>query len=389
MSELKALIERAEALRRAGQPALLATLVAVRGSSYRRPGARLLIGCDGVLAGEVSGGCLERDLTRRGWWHTANDRAALVTYGSTDDDDDLGVRLGLGCDGAVDILIERLGPNGGEDRPLDFIARCLKDEAEGLLLTVCQSTDPSIPVGGWLGLGADDGLSGTIVRKELATLARRLCANGLRRATAVALDGGSVELLAEPIRPPPHLFVLGCGPDAVPLIVLGRSLGWTTTVWDPRARFETRIRFAAVDERHTGAAVSLLPAINRAFQPVAVVSSHDVERDREALTMLSRSRTRYVGVLGPRRRTERLLAQAGLSIPGFPSLHAPAGLSIGAETSAEIALSIVAEIEALLNEEVVGHLRDRQGPIHAKAAASPVPSIARMDPSNVQGSFRS
>lgn len=369
MSELKALIERARGLRASGQPALLATLVAVRGSSYRRPGARLLIGCDGVVAGAVSGGCLERDLARRGWWHTADGGPALVTYDSTDDADELGARLGLGCNGVVDILLERLAGPGAPERPLDFIARCFETESEGLLLTVFRSTDPGAPVGGWLGLDAGDRPSGTIARKDLVALARGLRAGGGRRSTTAVV--GEVEVLVEPIQPPPHLFVLGCGSDAVPLVGLAQALGWTTTVWDPRSRFETRVRFAAADARHTGPAAALQPSIDRAFRPIAVVMSHDATRDREALAMLSRSRAGYVGVLGPRRRTERLLADEGLSAEAFRVLHAPAGLSLGAETSAEIALSIIAEVQAVLNDEVVGHLCERPGPIHGR----PPPSV--------------
>ena len=355
MGELGDIVARARAAAQAGQAALLATLVSVRGSSYRRPGARLLIACDAVAAGAVSGGCLERDLVRRGWWRTQDGAPALVTYDSTDDDDGFGQRIGLGCNGLVDILVERV-PDDWSQTALGFIDRCLAGEAVGRLATVFRSRAPALPPGAWLGLIGDQVWGPAAAAEELVAAAR----DG---AGAIVLRGGEVEALVEEIRPPPHLFVMGAGLDAVPLVALARSLGWRTTVWDPAARFETRSRFAEADRRHTGPAAALRASVDAAVAPVAVVMAHDPARDTEALAMLLGSRARYVGVLGPRRRTERLLASLGSPAPPA-SLHAPAGLALGAETAAEIALSIAAEIQACLASETVEHLRDRRGAIH-------------------------
>jgi xanthine dehydrogenase accessory factor len=361
MSELKEIIGRAAALRAAGEPGLLATLMSVRGSSYRRPGARLLISGQGVAAGAVSGGCLERDLARRGWWETAGGGPALVTYDSTDDEEELGNRIGLGCNGAVDILIERLH-SGGAAGALTFIAHCFANETDGSLLTVFRSTAPEIAVGAWAGMAADGQAAGTTNAPELLALAKELLGTGCGQPATRTLRGGAVEVLAEPVRAPPHLFVMGSGYDAAPLVALAGTLGWTVTVWDPSARFETRARFAAADHRHTGDAGSLRSIVDGSVRPVAMVMSHDLDRDREALKMLLGSRAHYVGVLGPRRRTQRLLGELGPL--NLERLYAPAGLAIGAESAAEIALAVVAEIETVLNDETVEHLRDRSGAIH-------------------------
>jgi xanthine dehydrogenase accessory factor len=361
VSELKEIIERAAALGAAGEPALLATLMSVRGSSYRRPGARLLIGCQGVAAGAVSGGCLERDLARRGWWQTAGGGPTLVTYDSDDDDDELGNRIGLGCNGTVHILVERLDAAGATGA-LRFIARCFAGEADGILVTVFRSADPEIAVGAWVGIATDGQGAGTTDAPELTATATELLGPGFGHPVTRTIRGGSVEVLAEPIRAPPHLFVMGSGYDAVPLVALARTLGWTITVWDPSARFETRARFAAADHRRTGGAATLRPTVDGAVRPVAMVMSHNLDRDREALAMLLGSRARYIGVLGPRRRTQRLLGDLGPV--RSDRLYAPAGLAIGAETAAEIALSVVSEIETTLNDETVEHLRDRSGAIH-------------------------
>jgi xanthine dehydrogenase accessory factor len=361
MSELADVVRRARAATASGQPALLATLVSVRGSSYRRPGARVLIACDEVQAGSVSGGCLERDLVRRGWWRTDAGAPVLVTYDSAEDDD-LGHGIGLGCDGVVDLLLERLAPGWEATSALGFAARCLEAEQIGALATVFRSRLAEAPAGTWVGLLDDAAPVGPAAGlTELVAAARG--ALGM-----VSLCDGAVEALVETVHPPPHLFLMAAGADAVPLVDLARALGWRTTVWDAAARFETRRRFAHADRRVTGPAAVLRADVDRAFCAVAVVMGHDLRRDGEALAMLLPSRARYVGVLGPRRRTDRLLAELGVTAAP-PSLHAPAGLSLGAETPPEIALSIAAEIQAVLAAETVGHLRDRRGPIHQPAQA--------------------
>ncbi len=358
MSELADVLRRARAATQASHPTLLATLVSVRGSSYRRPGARALIACDAVEAGSVSGGCLERDLVRRGWWST-DTGAALIRYDS-EEDDDLGHGIGLGCNGVVDVLLERLAPGWEQTGSLGFAAGCLEAERVGTLATVFRSRLAEAPAGAWVGLrDAEEPTGPAAGLPDLVTAARD-------RAGVVSLRGGAVEALVETIRPPPHLFLMAAGADAVPLVDLARAIGWRITVWDAAARFETRRRFAHADRRVTQPAAALRAQIDRAVDPVAVVMGHDLRRDGEALAMLLGSRARYIGVLGPRRRTERLLAEIR---PGAipPSLHAPAGLSLGSETPAEIALSIVAEIQSVLAAETVGHLRDRKGPIHTRA----------------------
>jgi xanthine dehydrogenase accessory factor len=442
MSDTRAIVAAARALREGGRPYLLATLVAVRGSSYRRPGARLLIAEDRGVAGSVSGGCLERDLARRGWWQTAGGRPALVTYDSTSEEDDVGWGLGLGCNGVVELLLERYGgaangghanggqangghddgghANGGHDDgrrdertavdPLAFIEGCLDDQVDGALVTVFRSAVSSVPVGTRLGLRADAaaasctldgerrarqerperqeidhrarGLEQGLLDQARAALsasagARAVTRPGAEKSAAagrtIALAGGAVEALVEVIRPPPHLFVFGSGPDAVPVVALARGLGWTVTVWDPQARFETRTRFAAADHLSRGAATALAAAIEAAARPLAVVMSHNVERDGEALAMLLPSRALYIGVLGPRRRTDRLLGElagAGLCSRAGDDrrLHAPVGLDVGAETPDEVALAILAEAQAVLAGAAAGSLCHRPGAIHAVAA---------------------
>jgi len=180
----------------------------------------------------------------------------------------------------------------------------------------------------------------------------------------VPLSSGTMEALVEAISPAPHLFVFGDGPDALPLVRLARGIGWTVTVCQWRARFENLARFAAADHVRTGPAARLAEHVDAAACPLAVVMTNDAGQDREALAMLVGSRARYIGVLGPRSRTEGLLPGLNRIATASRPIHAPAGLAIGAETPAEIALSILAEAQAVLAGETAGRLSGRLEPIH-------------------------
>lgn len=385
MTDLAGVVRRARVLRAERRPFLLATLVATHGSSYRRPGARLVVAEDGRPAGGLSGGCVERDLIRRGWWYTSGGPAVITFEASEggDDEGSNGFHGGSGCGGAVDVLVERNDDvHEGDEGALGFIDACLTREMEGALVTVYRSTVPGLQVGAWSGVAAGErwgaGRQGsrTEASRTLDALAAAAGEGPTPRSVTFALDGGTGAALVELVRPPPHLFVMGTGGDASALAAYARALAWTTTVWDPQPRFETRERFAHVDLRHVGPAATLAPRISAAARAAAVVVAHDLARDREALAMLRGTTARYIGIVGPRRRTDGLMAEVGAISPA--RLHAPAGLSVGAETPAEIALSIATEIQAVLCGATVGHLRDRVGAIHAPGSSSR-PSLAGAD----------
>jgi xanthine dehydrogenase accessory factor len=375
VSELRALCEAQR--RRTDRPLLLATVVAVRGSSYRRPGARMVIGEDRWLAGSVSGGCLEGDVIGRGWWRIRDAAATVVTYDSTSEEE-TGWGVGLGCNGVVELLLERLTPGMALD-PLAFLARCVADETTGVLATVFRSRDAAVPVGTRLARHPDGSVEHTLSAgaavHELMELAATACSGTACR------EVGGLEVLVEQIEPPPHLFIFGGGADAVPLARVAGSLGWSVTVCDRHARWATRERFADADHVRAGLPEEMLPYVDRCVTPVAVVMSHDYDRDLAALGALLRSQVRFVGVLGPRERTLRMTAelQRRQRQPlALDRLHAPVGLGIGAEAPAEIAVSVAAEIMAALAGADAVPLRDRHGPIHG-AATCPRPRLRAVD----------
>jgi xanthine/CO dehydrogenase XdhC/CoxF family maturation factor len=175
---------------------------------------------------------------------------------------------------------------------------------------------------------------------------------------------GRGEARKEKVQAPPHLFVFGDGPDALPLVALARTLGWTVTVVQARARFENLARFVTADHVRTGPPARVAAQVDAADCPLAVVMTNDAAHDRDALAMLLDSRARYIGLVGPRHRAEDVLASLVRTGPslrgpvGRGRIHAPAGLAIGAETPAEIALAILAEAQAVLARGRTAYLGD-------------------------------
>lgn len=372
MSDLLPLLRSAAGLRRSGEPGLLATVVDVRGSSYRRPGARMLLAQDRRLAGSVSGGCLEGDVLRKGWWRTEGGDPVVVTYDARAGDEG-GWGFGLGCDGVVDVMLERLDAPGRVDA-LRFLGRCHESQLRGTMATVFRSDVPRAPVGSRFAVdeaGARDaGDSGEELREVLA----RSCAAAAADGTAalvqtLAFGGGRIDVLVERVLPPPRLFVLGTGHDAGPVVQIASTVGWEVFVCDARARGGARTRFAGADAVLVEPLDAIAARIDSSDRALAVVMSHDYVHDRDALAMLLASGAAYVGVLGPRRRTARMIEELGAKgAAGDPRLHAPVGLALGAESPQEIALAIVAEAQSVLARGTGASLRRTTEPIHAGAS---------------------
>jgi xanthine/CO dehydrogenase XdhC/CoxF family maturation factor len=312
----RALIDGAAAS--AGQERVVATVVEVIGSSYRRPGARLLVTQERRVAGAISGGCLEDDVLRRGFWRTEAG-PTVVTFDASEDG------VGTGCNGVIRVLLER-EPIDGID-PIGVLARCMREQRRA-----------------------------TVVTRFHGGFSRTVVADGTT-ATHVA-DGVLFELMV----PPPRLFVLGAGIDAVPVIEQARAVGWEVIACAPYARPELRTRLARADRVLIGDADVIWHEIDASDRAAAIVMNHDFAHDRTCLGAALASSARYIGVLGPRRRTAQLLDELGVA--GDARLHAPVGLEIGAENAEEIALAIVAEVQSVLARAPAHSLKHRIGPIH-------------------------
>jgi xanthine/CO dehydrogenase XdhC/CoxF family maturation factor len=354
--ELRDIVAAFEALAERGETGVLATVVHAEGSTYRRAGARALLLPDDQVVGLVSGGCLEGDLTLRARAVRAEGEAVRVRYDQRSPDD-LVFGLGLGCAGLLDVLLQPVSRSapGVLPRIREALAGT---EPLALATVVAREGEVAPPLGAEVELSAGE-------RAELL-------ARGRARTRWREGQGHRVEILEELLEPPVPLLVVGAGPDAAPVVRLAASLGFEVSVVDPRPAY-------ARPERFPGAARVLACSPEEAEAQIvvgsrhaALVMTHHYSSDRAFLGWLLRSEARYLGVLGPLRRTEELLRE--LSDAGtapdedvLARVHAPAGLDLGGEGPEAIVLAMLAEIQAVLAGRPGGPLRDRKGPIHDPA----------------------
>lgn len=368
MRDLQDIAAARSRIRKEGPPAVLATVVKVTGSAYRGAGARLLVLGDDSLAGGVSGGCLERDVIARAERIRAGGRAELVSYDLTSDDAPWG--LGMRCGGHLQLLLEPL--TDGIPDYLAFLLDAAERRQPAVVATLFGLSAPPAAaaapggaggasaaappshlrpaVGARLTLGADGSAAGQLADGPLGgavlTDAQAALAAGRTGVRTYPWAGGEAEVLVEYLPPPISLLVCGDEREAAPLVALAEGLGW-------------RVRLL---EKHEA-----VPALDG--RSAAVVMTHNDARDVELLPAVLATGAPYVGLLGSRTRTGLLLDDLRRrgSLPAgrdLQRLHTPAGLDIGAETPAEVALAIVAEIQAVFAGRAGGPLRERQGPLH-------------------------
>lgn len=374
MKETTEIVAAWRQAQRDGSEALLATVVEAHGSTYRRAGARMLLTASGWMAGSVSGGCLEGDILQKAWWRTQAGEPALVIYDSTDEDE-IVWGFGLGCNGVVQVLLERLVP-GDPLNMVDFLARCLDQRAAGVAATVLQSDGAStVTLGGRVLLSATESVTNIgnpeLARDVLRDAQTALAEGGTDTRTYV-LAGGHVRVAFERVLPPTPLVIFGAGHDAVPLTRLAKELGWHVSVVDTHSVSAQAQRFPCADRVLSCTPEEAVPAAGLDARTAAVVMTHSFPQDSVLLPLLLKSPAAYVGILGPKTRTARLLAQmagdTALSPEALARLHGPIGLDIGADTPEQIALSVVAEVQAVLAGRAGGELRRRDAPIYDQEA---------------------
>lgn len=371
MKELEQILNLWTQAEMSGGAAVIATVVKTCGSAYRLPGARLLLTSTGQRAGSVSGGCLEDDLVKKAWWLT--EKGSAIRRYDTTPEGEIGSGYGLGCNGIIYVLLERITPTDSAVLQLIRDVRARRRPA-----AIAHLIEPPGLAGQRLVVDTEGRIVHNLSDPDLANLLREEAKIALLEHTsrAVRIDA-SREAFIEILTPAVHLLVFGAGDDAVPLTELGKFLGWDVSVFDGRAHYARREKFPRADlviVRSAQDAASI-PAIDP--WTVAVLMSHSYTQDLENLRQLSSQPLRYLGILGPRKRTVQLLADAGLNSQRLaPQLHSPMGLDIGADGPQQVALAVVAEIQAAINGREGGLLRDRDGSIHAWEETVCAPSVA-------------
>jgi xanthine/CO dehydrogenase XdhC/CoxF family maturation factor len=357
MKELRSILARLRSP--AAFPAALATLARARGSSYRRPGARLLLTADGARTGAISGGCLEDDVLLRAKAVAAGGAAQAVTYDTTAEND-LVWGVGLGCHGVVDVVVEKI-----TDRSAGW-AECVGAawaRREDAAVAVAFHADDAAKLGTRAALAGDgkNFWGDTALRAGL----EQALARGASHHAAV----GGAEFFFELVARPVPLVIFGAGDDARPLCRMAAELGFAVSVGDARPAHATRERFPEADTVLADGPEMLAGRVALDERTVAVVMTHHYVHDVPLLRALLPRPLAYLGLLGPRQRAEKILADLaadGLAVtPEMRArLRAPVGLDVGATTPETVALAVLAEIQAVLAGRDGRPLRERRGSIH-------------------------
>jgi xanthine/CO dehydrogenase XdhC/CoxF family maturation factor len=331
--------------RRAGRTLALGILVHTQGSTYRKPGALILMAANGDYAGLISGGCLEGDLREHALRVIERGQPHTVQY-DLKGPDELLWGLGLGCEGAMRILILPVGASTGW-QPLACLTEALSAHVPAVIGVVCDSSQPGVPLGS-LALPHDpDGRTPLPLRTAgvREALAQALAAGESRWLHA---ENGSYTLFAVPLALPPRVLILGAGPDAVPVVEFAARLNWRVTVLDHRAAYANPAHFPAAEAVHQ-ARPDELAALGLERFSAAILMTHHLATDLTYLRALAASAVPYLGLLGPEARRDKLLARLGGEARALGGrLHAPIGLPLGGRTPEAVALAIVAEVQAFL-----------------------------------------
>lgn len=353
-----------------GRSAALATVVDVRGSAYRPPGAKMVVPEDGGALGSVTAGCLEEDVRSLAADVLTADEPRMETFDLMEDDDVWG--LGVGCNGVIDVLIE---PLTEEYRPVlsafeagETVAACTvlaSDDAAVQLgdRAYYDGTEPTCLSGAW-----PDWLA-----SALGEPADEIASQGAAETITIETDGDgtTATVFVDGITPPPELFVFGTGHDVAPVCELAKNVDFRVTVVGFRGASATEERFPAADRVLSTAPGRLRDELAFDENTYAVVMTHNFVDDRLTAEALLPTEVQYIGLMGPRERFEEMQTTVAEEGEGFPAeelhkLYTPVGLDLGGGTPYQIAHSIVSELLVVHNERTPRHLKTRDGRIHER-----------------------
>ncbi|MGK0391073.1 MAG: xanthine dehydrogenase accessory factor [Maribacter sp.] len=344
----------------AGVECALATVVYVDGSSYRRVGARMLVAANGQWEGGISGGCLEGDALRKAQMVIHSKKSKIVTY-DTREDDSSAIGIGLGCNGLIDVLIAPIN-RGNPDHSIHVLENCIENRAEHILITIIEDkNDKEIE-------GQIFTLEKLLKNIDLKNKEREILLENIQevqskqRSKIIHLN--EIKILIEYLAPPIHLLVFGGQYDTLPLLQLKEFLAWKATLICKSQNTNPKA-LSLADKILNQREYFKFPVIDA--YTIAILMSHDYQTDKDNLNrILKETNIQYIGMLGPKKRGEKILKELEVKESDFSRIFSPVGLDTGATTPEEISISIVAEIRAFFSQRKGESLKFRQGDIHGR-----------------------
>lgn len=373
MKEIKAILQAYEMAISENKQSALVTVVQVEGSSYRRPGARMLVTEDGMMTGAISGGCLEGDALRKALLVLHQQKSKLVTY-DTSDEEDASIGIQLGCAGIIQVLMEPIRPDLSGN-PIDLFRKLTAKRQSCVMITLfsMEHTDSSQWGTCWM-VEEDGASSGNLPDPELlpkvSFAARKAMESKKSGFEQFSTGNQSWNCFIEYIPAPVSLLVVGAGNDIFPLVDMAIILGWETTILDGRPTHANRDRFQSGCRLIVSRPEQALENIQTDQRMAATLMTHNYSYDKAMLRILLETNIPYIGTLGPRKKLERMLKDLeneGVKVTEkqLDRIYGPVGFDLGAETADEIALSIIAEIQAFMSKKEGPSLKNKTSGIHS------------------------
>lgn len=375
MKEISDIVNACNQAQREGKRSALATVVLVEGSSYRRPGARMLVMEDGQLTGSISGGCLEGDALRKAQYAIMSKENKLVIYNTTDGDDaKFGVQLG--CNGIVHILFEPVGINP-ESHPINLLRQLLSSRENAVLVTFFSPWLADQP--GTRLLYHNGKIAGCLhenIKEDIGSDIREAFQQQVSSFKDYSAGNQLLKAFIEFIAPPIALVIAGAGNDVKPLVEMADLLGWPITVVDGRSNYAVARRFPKANQVLLAKPGAVLSYLQPDSKTVFLLMTHNYNYDLALLKELSSIDYAYIGLLGPAQKRDRMLTDLenqGITLNDDQRsrIYGPVGLDIGAETATEIALSVLAEIRAIFSGRAGSPLKLKSEPIHSRITDFP------------------
>ncbi len=365
MKELNDIVAAYDKAVKQEKQSALVTVVKVDGSSYRRPGARMLVTEDGEITGAISGGCLEGDALRKAQLAMFEKRNKLEVYDTSDDEDNkLGIQLG--CNGIVYILFEPLQFHDPHN-PLNLLKKVAHSRKDAVIATIFNE-DKRLHQQGTVCFTNESEMIALCADADLPADASAV----LNSKNSFVKTYEDHTALFQFVPPSIQLVIIGAGNDTQPLTDMAYILGWDIIVIDGRPAYATQQRFPKAGKVQVTKPGEILNLVNADEQTAFVLMTHNYNYDLVALEQIIQTSSSYVGVLGPRKKLQKMfteLTEQGITITddALQKIYGPVGLDIGAETAEEIALSVIAEIKAVFSGRKGTPLRERKVEIHERS----------------------
>ena len=360
MKEIINIIRAYDDLSNTSVKVALATVIDVKGSSYRRTGARMLIQDNGTYTGGISGGCIEGNALKKAYLAITGKKALEVTY-DTENDDESQIGVSLGCNGIITVLLAPVD-FADQNNPVEELRKCIDNRADNILITILKAKENLIIKPGeafkYTSAEAMEILLGEGYESSMEDDLKQV----IKAEKSAIIDYAACRLFIEFIPPATQIVIMGGNYDVYPLLKVVDNMGWLSVVVANPQRLAREIHQLAT---------SVMPKFEDVVidkYTVGIIMSHDYNADLNNLKKALKSRLAYIGLLGPASRKKDMLAELGVDIDGVQEqlVFGPAGLDIGASQPEEIAISIVSEAISVMRKRPGTSLRNRQGPIYER-----------------------